>query len=652
MVANQAQTEGQAKDSEKPKPEADETTDPPPDPPNEDTQPPTKDPEPQILRDEGDNSLIINLKDEDIRSVLELLSQYGELNVLASENVTGKVSATLSGVDVRAALTAILKSTGYMSRYEDDFVFVGTPEDFKEMDKQKEVMATRIYRPNYVSAAELQGLITPLLTANLGTSTVSTAADTGVPSDTVTAGGDAFANGDVLLVQDYESVLVQVDEIVEQLDQRPLQVAIEAVILTVKLNDSNNVGVNFEVLRDKENIRIISGSPITGTGGNTLGAISLNDGGLKIGFLDNTLGALIEALESVGDTNVVASPKVLCLNKQRAEIHIGQELGYVTTTVTQTAATQTVEFLEVGTQLRIRPYIGSDGMIRMELHPELSTGSLRPVQDMTVPDKNVTQVTSNIMCRDGHTIVIGGLIREQLDSTRTQLPLLGSIPLLGPAFRQKTEQITRDEIIVLVTPRIVHDPFAYAEGVEEMRHVYDRTEVFADKMNPIGARYYGRRYYRKAHAAWTAGDVHAALRYINLSIQFDRQSSEALRLRHDIVAVLPQADNNINARLRQGLLPWQRPLVDYSRRGYPWRASEGSAAGQPVMGIQEVIVPEPAAENEQSVNEIEEVIVPEPSGSGGDRGNSTETNQAPPRPLVTLAAQPIMAAVPSCEEDD
>ncbi len=601
-------------------------TEPASDSPDIDDQPTESAPAPDIQAGEGDDSLVINLKDSDIRGVLESLSQYGELNILASNNVTGKVSANLSGVNVREALMAILKSTGYVARHEDNFIYVGTPEDLKTMDQAADVVEMRIYRPNYVTAAELQTLIMPLLSDGVGTSTVSSPSEVDIPSDSVKTGGDNFANGDVLLVRDRQSVLAQIDQIIEQVDQRPLQVAIEAVILTVNLDDTNRIGVNFEILRNDANTRIISGMPPL-----NLANIDLppRTGGLKIGFLDSSLSGLIEALETVGNTNVVASPKVMCLNKQRAEVHIGEELGYVTTTVTETAATQTVEFLEVGTQLRIRPFISSDGMIRMEIHPELSTGTLRPVQDMTVPDKEVTQVTSNIMCRDGCTVVIGGLIREQLVSNATQIPLFGSLPLFGPAFRQKTEEITRDEIIVLITPQIVHDPFMYAEGQEEMHAAFDRVEVFADKMSPIGTRYYGTRYYRKAQAAFAAGDVHVALRYVNLSIHFDSQNSNALRLRREIVAVMPQADNNVNTRLRHGLLPHQHPHVDYSRSGWPSRAPRAFPEGEEVIQIEELLAPAPAI-SEAEANDASSAV------------DQTQPDPAPaPDVNLDLAAPPI-----------
>ena len=93
----------------------------------------------------------------------------------------------------------------------------------------------------------------------------------------------------------------------------------------------------------------------------------------------------LDCLEKIGDTNVIASPRLMCLNKQRAEIQIGEELGYVSTTVTESSSTQTINFLSVGTLLRMRPYIGNDGLIRLEVHPELSTGTVQVQQVCRCP---------------------------------------------------------------------------------------------------------------------------------------------------------------------------------------------------------------------------------------------------------------------------
>ena len=101
----------------------------------------------------------------------------------------------------------------------------------------------------------------------------------------------------------------------------------------------------------------------------------------------------------------MASPQILVLNKQPAEIQLGQRLGYFTSTQNLTSTVQQVQFLNTGTLLRFRPFISNDGMIRMEVHPEKSTGSVTN----NVPNSNTSEVTTNVMVPDGATMVIGGL---------------------------------------------------------------------------------------------------------------------------------------------------------------------------------------------------------------------------------------------------
>lgn len=540
----------------------------------------------QVAKGEGDDELQINVQNSDIRRVLELISAESGMNILASKNVTGAVSASLVNVDVNEALAAILKSTGFVARREGNFVFIGTPTDLEEMDRTQDRLVSRVYRPNYVRAAELQSLITPMLSPGVGRISVSTAAEVDIPADTTKTGGNSFAGDDVVIVRDYEMILRQVDQLVNELDVQPRQVAIEAMILSVKLDDEYEFGVDFSLLRDSNNARLVSGSPLA-----NLASMNLTGDGLRFGFLDASTGVFINALETIGETNVVAAPRVLCLNKQRAEILIGSQLGYVSTTVTENASTQSIEFLEVGTQLRIRPYIFSDGTMRLEVHPELSTGNVRVESGFTLPDKEVTQVTTNVMCRDGSTVIIGGLIREDLTNNTTQIPFLGSIPYLGAAFRQKTESTTRHEIIVLITPRLVCEPMLSGEGKQAQQEFAVRQANYADKMSPIAKRHYGRHYLRLAYAAFHAGDNLAALRYANLAVHFDVMSLEANNLRTQVAATMPEYDSRLDNYLKDGLHLRQRPHRDYTRQGYPWSPGNAPTEDLPVVDSYDPGVP-------------------------------------------------------------
>lgn len=510
--------------------------------------------QPKIIADEGDDKLTIVIQDSDIREVLELISEQGQLNILPSQNVQGQVSASLSKVDIHTALSAILRSTGYVMREEDGFIYVGTPADMISMERLEDQLGTRIYKLKYIRAEDVQKLITPMLSESIGTISISVASKTGIAADSAGSGSDDYAGAETVFVRDYEQTLKKIDQAILEIDCRPLQVAIEAMIMSVKLDDTLDMGVSFEALRNNNNIRLISGFPV-----NDLASIGLTEGGLKLGYLDANLSLFVDALETIGETNVIAAPQLLVLNKQRAEILIGQQKGYISTTVTESAATQTVEFLEVGTQLRIRPFITDDGMVRLEVHPEISTGDVRVEEGLTIPDKDVTQVTTNIMCPDGRTVVIGGLIKSGQSKKGTQIPLLGSMPGVGALFRQKSEDLEREELIVLITPRIV-DPNQIPQDGEKARELFEiQHEYSADKMSPLSKRHIGRQYYRLATSAWATGDAYSALRYVNLSIHYDSENLEAVALRETIVGQTGLGDRTVHTHLREGLAPWNHP---------------------------------------------------------------------------------------------
>ncbi|MBN1909534.1 MAG: hypothetical protein JW818_07345 [Pirellulales bacterium] len=470
----------------------------------------------------------MNIQDADLRGVLDALGTKGGLNIVTSKNVMGKVSATLSDVDLDSALCAILKSTGFLVRREGSFIFVGTAEDFESMERAVDRIGTRIYHPNYIKSLELQTLITPLLTKDVGQVSVTSESKKGIGSNTTDAGGNDYAGTEAVLVRDYESVLDQIDQLVRDVDRRPMQVHIEAMILSVQLDDKDDFGVNFQLLRDNPNVRL------------GWGTVPANfstfkfDGGLKFGFLDQTLGAFLDAVEKIGDTNVIATPRLMVVNKHAAEIQIGKSRGYVSTTQTETAATQTVEFLELGTLLRLRPFISADGIIRMEIHPEISDGDVKVEQGFTLPNKEVTQVTTNIMVRDGCTVVIGGLLQDEQKVNGTQIPLFGNLPVVGPLFRTRNDEIVRRELIVLITPRIVYEPEVCQEGNETACEFHRRHQVYSEKMCPVSKVALSRKYVRRAQAAWADGDQTEALRLAELAVHFDPRNRMAIDVRSDV----------------------------------------------------------------------------------------------------------------------
>ena len=145
---------------------------------------------------------------------------------------------------------------------------------------------------------------------------------------------------------------------------------------------------------------------------------------------------------------------MLALEDQEAETIIGDRLGYNVTTTIDNVTTTSTEFLESGVILRVRPSVDEQNRILLDIHPEVSTGS---VSDDGVPNQNTTEVTTSMLVESGKTVFIGGLIRRSSEQSREGVPVLGDLPVVGLLFSNKALSTTSTELVVLITPYIVDD---------------------------------------------------------------------------------------------------------------------------------------------------------------------------------------------------
>jgi type IV pilus assembly protein PilQ len=200
--------------------------------------------------------------------------------------------------------------------------------------------------------------------------------------------------------------------------------------------------------------------------------------------------------------------------------------------------------LNTGTILSFRPYVGDDGYIRMEIHPEVSSGTVTN----NLPDKNTTQVTSNVMIKDGNTIVIGGLFNESSQISRSQVPILGDIPLVGMLFRSKADTTTRQEIIILLTPHIIKDDSLYNKtSVEEMKEAEKERVGVRKGMMWFGRERLAETAYENAVAEMSkpAPDVNLALWHLDCATNLNPTFIEAIDLKEKITGVqVTDVDNS------------------------------------------------------------------------------------------------------------
>lgn len=453
----------------------------------------------------------LHVNDEDLTNVLQMLSIQSQRNIVASNNVSAKVKADLYGVTFYEALDAILHVNGYGYIDKGNFIYVYTLEELQQIEKASRVRVSKVVHLNFLNAIDAAEFVKPLLSEGGQIKTNGKTEDFAAAN--LPVGKDNFAHDATLVVYDYQEHVDEIEKLVKELDTRPSQVLVEATILQTQLNESNAFGVDFSLIADM-NFSDFSGSGgplkavdnmIAGKGkevggselplprnavgdpqgralqsspGNTSGP-----GTLKLGLVANDVAAFVRMLDEVTDTTILSNPKVLALNRQPARVLVGRKVGYLNTTSTDTTSTQSVEFLDTGTQLNFRPFISNDGLIRLELKPQVSEAVVRDTKDatgaaVTIPDEITNELVTNVMVRDGQTVVLGGLFRESTQATRRQVPFLGDVPFLGAAFRGHEDETQRQEIIFLITPSIMNDQVLTSNGKDAVDYV-DRARAGA-----------------------------------------------------------------------------------------------------------------------------------------------------------------------------
>lgn len=489
----------------------------------------------------------MHVRQLELGSVLQMLSLQSKRNIVASTAVTGTVTANLYGVTFEEALTAILDSNNCGWRERGNFIYVYTNDELKAMESSGQNLVTRIFRLYYTTAADIEVLIKNALSEK-GKVAVTPKSEVGIASNSEQAGGNALATEDCVVVTDYAEHVEQVARLIAEIDVRPQQVLIEATLLRAGLNEDNALGIDFNLVGgvDFQNLTSVSPAITSLDVGDLEGPLlqrtsfttrtdfnaGIEPGGITFGLVKDSVAVFVRALEKVTDVSVLSNPKILTLNKQKGEVIVGRRDGYLTTTVTETAAVQNVEFLETGTQLIFRPFVGDDGYIRMEVRPKDSTGGITAAN---LPFEQTTEVTTNVMVRDGNTILIGGLFREVTNSSRSQVPYLGNIPVAGALVRNSKDTTQREEVIILLTVRLVKSDDGMAKAGAELKEDIERYRVGMRQ----GVQWFGRERLSQAHYQWALehlakGRISRALWDLDLSINNNPKMLAAIRLKEKL----------------------------------------------------------------------------------------------------------------------
>lgn len=259
-------------------------------------------------------------------------------------------------------------------------------------------------------------------------------------------------------------------DIVRELDQPPPQVSIETLIIQLQLNNSLDLGMEFAFQdlqfakagpTDTTTFDFVGGTDVGAAGSGGLGGFTFTITGADFNFLFRTL-------QSEGRLSVLSRPHIVAMDNQEAVIKVVNDVPYVSGTSTSIAGqiTTQVNREEVGITLEVTPHINPDGFVRLEIRQEVSdigTSSIPIQPGVNAPIFLVREAETVVTVRDGETVVLGGLIRSRDEDVEQKIPIVGDIPLLGALFRTTSQQREQEELLVVLTPRVLRSVEDYRE---------------------------------------------------------------------------------------------------------------------------------------------------------------------------------------------
>lgn len=439
-----------------------------------------------------DKLITLDVKEIDIADVIRMIADQSGLNIITSKNVQGVISINLQNIPVETALESILKVNNCVYVKDDDIIQVYTIAEIKQKE-QFAPFITRVFSPEFTKASDLKPLLTSLKSA-LGKLEIEPRTNRIVVTDTEESiktieqairsmdkkletkiykinyarpqdlqksllsilpatDGDILADErtNSLVVTASPMLLNKIDVLIHNWDKQIPQVLIEAKIMQVTLEKSRMLGVDWQYQNpDAYSVTIGAKDLPIPSGASYLEA-------LKVGVLSaDDFQVTIRALEGLNDANLISSPSIVTLDSQEAKILIGSNEPYEFLYYDKEGHVtgREIKFMEVGIKLAVTPKITEDGFITMNIHPEVSTP--RTGTALAALAVDTTEATTVMTVKDGNTVVLGGLIKDDKEKKVSKLPFLGDIPLLKYLFRNEYTKNVKKEIVIFITPHIIN----------------------------------------------------------------------------------------------------------------------------------------------------------------------------------------------------
>ncbi|EIM1706913.1 type IV pilus secretin PilQ [Aeromonas dhakensis] len=415
----------------------------------------------------------LNFQDIPVRTVLQLIADFNNLNLVTTDSVSGNITLRLDGVPWEQALDIILKVRGLDKRLDNNILLVAPAEEIAAREKQQlesrnqvadlAPLYTEYLQINYAKASEVAALLS-------SESTKLLSAKGAVSVDERT---------NVLVVKDTADVISNIKRMLDILDIPVKQVVIEARMVTIDDGFDEALGVRWGVTKNDGHGNSTSGTIEGNDGsGNNNGGSTITrpgvDDRLNVNLpVTNAAGTLafqvarlangtlldleLSALEKESKAEIIASPRVTTANQKPALIEQGTEIPYVESS---SSGATSVTFKKAVLSLKVTPQITPDNRVILDLTVTQDTkGETVPTGTGDAVSINAQSITTQVLVNNGETLVLGGIYQQTITNDVTKVPLLGDIPGLGVLFRKTTSANKKRELLIFVTPKIVTETF-------------------------------------------------------------------------------------------------------------------------------------------------------------------------------------------------
>jgi type IV pilus assembly protein PilQ len=415
----------------------------------------------------------VNLKDVDLKDFFRLIHEISGLNVVLDPNVKGTLTIVLDEVPWDQALDLVLQNNGLDKQLSGNVLRVATRATLKnEAETQRDL-----------EKAQAEAVAPVTVTRVLSYAKATAMRDT--LKKFLSARGDIFSDdrSNQLIIRDIPSTIPTLDNLIRQLDRKSQQVEIEARVVQASRSFSQDIGVQWGMAGTTTSGRTIFGGPanvgvspiVTGTGipqPPLIGTPTSNSGSTTAGLPYNVnLGAgvptsgfyfghrspnfavdfFITAAEAKGVGKLLSKPKVITQNNEKATVKQGTKIP-IQTTINNTIS---VQYIDAVLKLEVTPQITAEGTVFMDVlveNTQIDNGIPR-VQG--IPALDTQSAETKVLVADGGTVVIGGIIITQQETDITEVPIVGSLPIIGRLFRRTNISVTSQELLFFLTPRII-----------------------------------------------------------------------------------------------------------------------------------------------------------------------------------------------------